>query len=125
MIAAKAVSRLHLLNVALIRKNFSGWKSILKRASRLPPQRFLTNRNRGSSFLSGPKTCKRQCPCCKSDKFHFNNLAELAATNFAFASAAKNFRGELPIFITIGGTPSALPCKAIRLPKASRVYDGR
>src|SRR4029077_6746450 len=113
MIAAKAVSRLHLLNVALIRKNFSGWKSILKRARRLPPQCYLKNRNRGSSFPSGPKNCKRQCPCCKSDKFHFNNLAELAATNFAFASATKNFPGQLATFTMIGGTPSAAQWKAI------------
>src|SRR6266536_5095326 len=125
MIAAKAVWRSRLLNVVLIRKNFSGGKSILKQATRLPPQCCLTNRNRGSFFPSAPKTCKRQFPCCKIDKFHFNNLAQLAATSFASASATKNFSGQLAIFTMIGGTPSAARWKAIWQPRESRVYEAR
>src|SRR5947207_69384 len=125
MIAAKEVSRLLSPNVVLIQKNFSEWKSILKQTTRLPPQCYLTNRNRGSSFPSAPKTCKRQCPCCKSGKFHFNNLVESAEIKFAFASATKNFLGQLEIFTMIGGTPSAAQWKAIWQPRESRVYDPR
>src|SRR5438094_423555 len=82
MIAAKAVWRSRLLNVVFIWKNFLGRKSILTQATCLPPPCCLTNRNRGSFFPSAAKTCKRQSQYCKITKFHFNNLAPLAATSF-------------------------------------------